>query len=94
MNPELLYVGSANWTGAGLGAKGEGRRNFELGFVTGDEQLLDEVQAMFDFVWRGAGCAGCKLREECDAPLDGLAKGEPLPKARVLVRVRPSRRTA
>ncbi|MDQ3296623.1 MAG: phospholipase D-like domain-containing protein, partial [Myxococcota bacterium] len=31
---ELLYLGSANWTGAGLGAKGSGRRNFELGIVT------------------------------------------------------------
>lgn len=93
VDAKLLYLGSANWTGAGLGAKGEGRRNFELGLVTTDEQLLDEVQAMFDFVWRGAGCAGCKLREECDAPLDGLAKGKPLPKARVLVRVRPARRS-
>ena len=33
---ELLYLGSANWTGAGLGAKGSGRRNFELGIVTDD----------------------------------------------------------
>ena len=32
-----LYLGSANWTGAGLGAKGVGRRNFELGIVTRDE---------------------------------------------------------
>ena len=30
----LLYLGSANWTGAGLGAKGDRNRNFELGFVT------------------------------------------------------------
>lgn len=66
-----LYLGSANWTGAGLGAKGEGRRNFELGFVTSDDLLLDEVQGLFDFVWRGAACKGCKLREVCDAPLDG-----------------------
>src|SRR4030095_3072514 len=26
----FIYVGSANWTGAGLGAKGTGRRHFEL----------------------------------------------------------------
>jgi phosphatidylserine/phosphatidylglycerophosphate/cardiolipin synthase-like enzyme len=67
----LLYLGSANWTGAGLGAKGTGRRNFELGFVTTDNVLLDEVQAIFDGLWRGAGCAGCKLRDICEAPLDG-----------------------
>jgi phosphatidylserine/phosphatidylglycerophosphate/cardiolipin synthase-like enzyme len=65
-----LYLGSANWTGAGLGAKGVGRRNFELGLVTEDETLLDEVQAYFDRIWRGAECKGCRLRDRCDAPLD------------------------
>ena len=67
----LLYLGSANWTGAGLGAKGTGRRNFELGLVTDDHSLLDQVQGMFDGLWHGAGCAGCRLREVCGAPLDG-----------------------
>src|SRR5882757_7741733 len=59
----FLYLGSANWTGAGLGAKGTGRRNFELGFTTGDALLLDRVQALYERVWRGAECAGCKLRD-------------------------------
>ena len=36
-----LYLGSANFTGAGLGAKGDGRRNFEMGIVTDDEGMLD-----------------------------------------------------
>ena len=70
----FLYLGSANWTGAGLGAKGAGRRNFELGFVTDDDVMLDEVQGLFDGLWRGAGCAGCRLREICEAPLDGLGQ--------------------
>jgi phosphatidylserine/phosphatidylglycerophosphate/cardiolipin synthase-like enzyme len=70
----LVYLGSANWTGAGLGAKGEGRRNFELGFVSTDDLLLDEVQAFYDSIWRGRPCARCKLREECPGPLDGLAR--------------------
>jgi phosphatidylserine/phosphatidylglycerophosphate/cardiolipin synthase-like enzyme len=69
VDAELLYLGSANWTGAGLGAKGEGRRNFELGILSRDEQLLDQVQALYDTIWRGEPCAGCKLREECEAPL-------------------------
>jgi phosphatidylserine/phosphatidylglycerophosphate/cardiolipin synthase-like enzyme len=68
----LLYLGSANWTGAGLGAKGTGRRNFELGLLTSDLQLLDEVQGLYDRVWRGGHCQGCKLRELCPAPLDTL----------------------
>jgi phosphatidylserine/phosphatidylglycerophosphate/cardiolipin synthase-like enzyme len=65
-----LYLGSANWTGAGLGAKGSGRRNFELGLITSDLQLLDEVQALYDAIWSGTHCAGCKLRDVCPAPLD------------------------
>jgi phosphatidylserine/phosphatidylglycerophosphate/cardiolipin synthase-like enzyme len=66
----FLYLGSANWTGAGLGAKGTGRRNFELGFVTGDDHLLDQVQALYDRIWRGGACSACKLRQVCPAPLD------------------------
>lgn len=69
-----LYLGSANWTGAGLGAKGEGRRNFELGFVTQDEAMLDEVQGLFDHLWRGAECAGCQRRDVCKAPIDTIAE--------------------
>ena len=65
----LAYLGSSNWTGAGLGAKGEGRRNFEIGFLSRDDLLLDEVQAFFDAIWRGQPCAGCKLRDECPQPL-------------------------
>ncbi len=70
----LLYLGSANFTGAGLGAKGDGRRNFEMGVVTDDEWMLDVAQARFDRIWRGAECAGCTLRRECPAPLDLVAR--------------------
>jgi phosphatidylserine/phosphatidylglycerophosphate/cardiolipin synthase-like enzyme len=69
----LLYLGSANWTGAGLGAKGSGRRNFELGIVTDDGPLLDQVQALYDRVWTGGECAACRLRDECPGPLSELA---------------------
>ena len=68
----LLYLGSANFTGAGLGAKGEGRRNFEAGIVTDDDLLLDEMQASFERIWTGAECAGCKVRSLCPAPIDSL----------------------
>lgn len=70
VDAEILYLGSANWTGAGLGAKDADRRNFEIGVVTADDELLDEVQHMFDRVWRGAECGRCKLRDRCEAPLD------------------------
>jgi phosphatidylserine/phosphatidylglycerophosphate/cardiolipin synthase-like enzyme len=66
----FVYVGSANWTGAGLGAKGAGRRNFELGFAGADDGLLDRAQEMLDRIWRGGACKGCKLRQVCPSPLD------------------------
>ncbi len=68
----LLYLGSANFTGAGLGAKAEGRRNFELGLLTDDEVWLDAAQARFDRIWSGRECKGCKLRGECPKPIDSL----------------------
>ena len=70
----LLYLGSANLTGAGLGAKGEGRRNFEMGITTDDEAMLDAAQERFDRIWRGAECGSCKLRGECDMPIDTLIR--------------------
>ncbi|NVB43236.1 phospholipase [Pseudenhygromyxa sp. WMMC2535] len=67
----FCYLGSANWTGAGLGAKGSGRRNFELGVASEDEGLIDQVQELYQAIWSGSQCAGCKLREDaCEAPLD------------------------
>lgn len=69
---ELLYLGSANWTGAGLGARGTGRRNFELGIVTDDALLLDQIQSLYDRIWTGGECAGCRLRDECPGPLSEL----------------------
>ncbi len=68
----LLYLGSANFTGAGLGARSEGRRNFELGILTEDEYLLDRCQAEFDTIWSGRACGNCKLRARCPKPIDTL----------------------
>jgi phosphatidylserine/phosphatidylglycerophosphate/cardiolipin synthase-like enzyme len=85
----LCYLGSANWTGAGLGAKGEDRRNFELGLLTDDEDVIDQVQALYEHIWTGAACRRCKLRDSgCEAPIDVVlgtaarpARRAPVPKA-------------
>jgi phosphatidylserine/phosphatidylglycerophosphate/cardiolipin synthase-like enzyme len=63
------YFGSANFTGAGLGAKSEGRRNFELGLCTEDFETIDRISALFQAVWNGAECAACKLRKICPDPI-------------------------
>lgn len=68
-----IYLGSANLTGAGLGAKQEDRRNFELGFITEDFEVIDRATALFQSVWSGAECAACKLREICPDPIGPAA---------------------
>jgi phosphatidylserine/phosphatidylglycerophosphate/cardiolipin synthase-like enzyme len=65
-----LYLGSANFTGAGLGAKGDARRNFEMGILTDDDLMLDAAQARFDRIWRGKECAACKLYDRCPKPIE------------------------
>lgn len=67
-----LYLGSANWTGAGLGARGAARRNFELGIMTEDTRLLDHLQGLYQHLWSGGECRGCGLRDRCPGPLDLL----------------------
>jgi phosphatidylserine/phosphatidylglycerophosphate/cardiolipin synthase-like enzyme len=83
-----LYLGSANLTGAGMGAKGEGRRNFELGVVTSDHVLVDAAQRRFDRIWSGRECKGCRVRDKCPAPLDAsevktTLEPRPAPRKRV-----------
>ncbi len=70
VDAETCYLGSANWTGAGLGAKGEHRRNFEVGMMTGDGDVIDAVHELYARIWTGTACRGCKVRECCEAPLD------------------------
>jgi phosphatidylserine/phosphatidylglycerophosphate/cardiolipin synthase-like enzyme len=72
-----LYLGSANWTGAGLGAKHDQRRNFELGLLTQDERLLDAAQEVFERVWRGSECASCRVRDTCPMPLSAFDLSAP-----------------
>ncbi len=66
----LMYLGSANLTGAGLGAKSEKRRNFEAGIWTEDVSLIDPVVDMLDEIWNGQKCETCGRREHCPVPLE------------------------
>ncbi len=64
-----LYLGSANLTGAGLGAKHKDNRNFEVGFVTEDFDTIDRVSALFEQVWSGVSCRTCRLYALCPDPI-------------------------
>ena len=64
-----LYLGSANLTGAGLGAKHKDSRNFEVGFVTEDFDTLDRVTALYEQVWSGVSCRTCRFHSQCPDPI-------------------------
>lgn len=66
----LVYVGSANLTGAGVGAKSSRRRNFESGIITDDPRIVEAVMEQFDAIWRGSHCAECGRKEYCDEHVD------------------------
>lgn len=63
------YIGSANLTGAGIGAKGPNKRNFEAGILTDDPGILDACTEQFDSVWTGKHCKECLRRDVCGAPI-------------------------
>ena len=65
-----MYLGSANLTGAGLGAKSDGRRNFEMGFWTTDSGVIDQVLNEFNALWEGRHCKTCQRRDVCPVPLE------------------------
>lgn len=65
------YLGSANLTGAGMGAKSVRNRNFENGIWTDDPGLVRAQEEQFDAVWRGDFCPRCGRKAFCgDCPLD------------------------
>ena len=61
----FAYSGSANLTGAGMGAKNATRRNFESGFITTDSALVAQIMDQFDRVWMGQYCEACGRKQYC-----------------------------
>jgi phosphatidylserine/phosphatidylglycerophosphate/cardiolipin synthase-like enzyme len=59
------YSGSANLTGAGMGAKSPHKRNFEAGLFTEDPALVEQIMEQFDQIWMGAHCDRCRRKEHC-----------------------------
>jgi len=70
IDSKQMYLGSANLTGAGLGAKGDNRRNFELGIWTQSAGLIDSVCEEFNTLWEGRHCGNCDRRDVCPVPLE------------------------
>jgi len=65
----LAFVGSANLTGAGMGAKHEDKRNFEAGFVFDNTEHLNKLMQWIDELYLGEHCHHCRRREYCPDPI-------------------------
>jgi phosphatidylserine/phosphatidylglycerophosphate/cardiolipin synthase-like enzyme len=70
VDSRTMYLGSANLTGAGLGAKADGKRNFELGIWTESATLIDAVMEQFNTLWEGRRCQSCRRKDVCPVPLE------------------------
>ena len=66
---QVAYIGSANLTGAGIGMKGDGTRNFEAGILTDNPELVEQAMNQFDAVWIGKHCKTCKRKDFCGDPI-------------------------
>lgn len=66
---KFAYSGSANLTGAGLGIKSDNTRNFEAGFITTNQSLVNSIMRQFDEVWMGKFCKTCKRKQYCKDPI-------------------------
>jgi len=71
---DFAYTGSANLTGAGMGAKSVDKRNFEAGIITDDKDIVCKIMDQFDNIWRGEHCTGCKRKKFCADYKDLLLK--------------------
>lgn len=70
IDSRYVYIGSANLTGAGLGAKADGKRNFELGLWSESAELIEAASGHFNALWEGRNCKGCRRKDICPVPLE------------------------
>lgn len=70
----MVYIGSANLTGAGVGMKGEHVRNFEAGVLTDEPLMVDAAADHLESVWQGLHCKGCRRKAFCGDRLDRAAE--------------------
>lgn len=66
---EVAFIGSANLTGAGLGAKHPDRRNFEAGLLSNMSEHVGPMMEWMDTLYLGQPCRTCQRRELCPDPI-------------------------
>lgn len=59
----LAYIGSANATKAGLGQHKP--RNFEMGILTDNPDIISSIEELFSNIWDGKYCDDCYRAKQC-----------------------------
>ena len=67
---EIVYLGSANYTGAGLGGKSVRKRNFETGILVTEHDLINELADNFNKIFTKGYCADCHFNDDCNTFLE------------------------
>lgn len=65
IDSEIIYIGSANITAAGMGPRIDTRRNFEAGMISSDINLVEQGIDIFEEKWSEKRCATCYYKTEC-----------------------------
>ncbi len=65
VDEKIAYMGSGNLTGAGIGAKSQHKRNFEMGFLIEDSAVIERILSTYTRIIEKSECPSCKLRKYC-----------------------------
>ena len=65
IDSEIIYIGSANITAAGMGPRINTRRNFEAGMISSDVNLVEQGIDIFEEGWSKKRCNSCYYKSEC-----------------------------
>ncbi len=65
IDSEIIYVGSANITAAGMGPRIDTRRNFEAGMISSDVNLVEQGIDIFEESWAKKRCGTCYYKHDC-----------------------------
>ena len=65
IDSEIIYIGSANITAAGMGPRIDTRRNFEAGMISSDSNLVEQGIDIFEEGWSKKRCNSCYYKPDC-----------------------------
>ena len=65
IDSEIIYIGSANITAAGMGPRIDTRRNFEAGMISSDINLVEQGIDIFEEGWSKKRCNSCYYKPDC-----------------------------